>query len=148
MGIIVVVLVLLAGVYVMWVRTDAPSYAPHPSEAPGRGVVGVKGDASEPFDIEIVYTDNGYVPTEITVPKGTRIRFLNESNAETWPASGIHPTHSLYPEKSPADCLGSSFDSCASLARGEFFDYTFNYVGRWSFHDHLHGYHGGVIIVQ
>jgi plastocyanin len=145
---IVVVLALLAGVYVMWTRSSSISYKPTPVEAPGRGVVGMKGEDSDPYDIEIVYTDNGYVPTEITVPKGTRIRFINESNAETWPASGIHPTHTLYPEKESSDCLGSSFDSCKALAQGEFFDFTFNYVGNWSFHDHLHGYHSGVINVR
>ncbi len=145
---IVVVLVLLAAAYVSWMRSSVPSYEPHPLEAPGHGVVGLKGVDEDPYDIEIVYTDDGYVPTELTIPKGTRVRFLNESNTETWPASGIHPTHTLYPEKLSTDCLGSSFDSCASLVQGAFFDYTFNYVGRWSFHDHLHGYHSGTITVE
>jgi hypothetical protein len=149
-GIAVVVCVLLAGAYVVqnrYGRTDA-TYQVQAAEEPGRGVVGMVSRDHDPVDIVIAYTKDGYATTSVTVKKGTRIRFLNESDEPTWPASGIHPTHTLYPEKQDSDCLGSSFDSCKTLARGEYFDYTFNYVGRWPFHDHMHGYHSGEIIVE
>ena len=99
------------------------------------------------FDVEIKYTDQGFEPSDITVAQGTRVRFLNNSNQEIWPASGIHPTHTLYPEKATTDCLGSSFDSCATLKKGEFYDFTFYYIGVWPYHDHLHAYQTGTITV-
>src|SRR3989344_8568347 len=131
------------GAYV-WINPKAPAYN-SPDEAPGQGVVGAVATDRDPFDVAITYTDDGYDPAEVTVQKGTRVRFVNEAETGTWPASGVHPTHSLYPEKNNTDCLGSSFDSCAELKNGEFFAYTFNYVGEWRFHDHLHAYHTGVV---
>lgn len=150
-GIVVVLVVLIAAGYVVRTRFGSaytPSYQPPAVEAPGRGVVGTAKTDTDTYDVQIVYTNDGYVPKDIVIKKGTRVRFLNESIDDTWPASGIHPTHTLYPEKEPTDCLGSSFDSCASLAPGKFFDYTFNYVGKWPFHDHLHGYNTGTIVVE
>ncbi|MBI5457506.1 hypothetical protein HY971_02150 [Candidatus Kaiserbacteria bacterium] len=139
---------LLGGGYLLsqGTRSSAPTFQ-EPAEPSGRGVVGNEKTSNDPFDIVIPYTDEGYATTSITVKSGTRVRFLNQSGEETWPASGIHPTHTLYPEKEKADCLGSSFDSCAALKTGEFFDFTFNYTGTWSFHDHLHAYHIGSIVV-
>jgi len=37
--------------------------------------------------------------------------------------------------------------SRAALKNDEFFDFTFNYPGTWNFHDHLHPYDTGSIIV-
>lgn len=148
-GIVIVLVVLLAVAYVVRTRVgsgEVQSYQAPVLEAPGRAVVGKK-NAPDPYDVQIAYTDSGFATTSIVIKKGTRVRFINESTMSEWPASGIHPTHTLYPEKEPTDCLGSSFDSCASLATGEYFDYTFNYVGEWPFHDHLHGYNTGKIIV-
>ena len=95
----------------------------------------------------ITYTDDGFSPADISITQGQRVRFLNDSKESTWPASGVHPTHSLYPEKESSDCLGSSFDACTSLTRGEFYDFTFYYPGTWTFHDHVHAYNTGSITV-
>ena len=149
-GIVLVLIILFACAFGAWNRfgvQSIDSYRAPASQPPGRGVVGTRGGA-DPYDILIEYTDSGYATTSITIKQGTRVRFLNTSSSETWPASGIHPTHTLYPEKEPTDCLGSSFDSCTRLAPGEFFDFTFFYTGTWSFHDHVHGYHTGVITVE
>lgn len=127
-----------------------PHEAPHTTEGnlpPGKGVVGKAASNTDPFDITITLTDDGFTPRDITVPPGTRVRFLNASKDEFWPASGIHPTHTLYPEKESTDCLGSSFDACDALAPGYFYDFTFYYEGRWPYHDHLHGYYSGSITV-
>ena len=124
------------------------SYTTPTPEAPGHGVVGNAQLVSDPYDILIEYTDEGFTPRDISIAKGTRVRFLNSSSEETWPASGIHPTHSLYPEKQSTDCLGSSFDSCYPLKNGEFFDFTFYYTGEWRYHDHIHAYQTGSITVM
>ena len=140
--------VLVLGVGFIW-WMNAPRVSPYdvPNEPPGHGVVGnVKLDA-DPFDVTITYTADGLVPQDSTIKKGQRVRFENDSKEAFWPASGVHPTHSLYPEKESTDCLGSSFDACQDLKTGEFFDFTFNYPGTWPFHDHLHAYHSGSITV-
>ena len=148
-GLVIAALVIAASVvHARYSDPVVSRYRNVPVEAPGKGVVGNSKTDHDPYDLEIVYTDDGYATTSVTIKKGTRIRFSNRSATPTWPASGIHPTHTLYPEKEPTDCLGSSFDSCQSLMQGEYFDFTFNYVGRWPFHDHLHGYHSGTIVVE
>ena len=144
-----VVIVCAVGGYFLWQNSvQAPSYEPTPSELPGKGVVGSSKSDTGQFDITIEYTDDGFKPRDIIIKQGTRVRFLNSSSEETWPAVGIHPTHSLYPEKENTDCLGSSFDSCAALKNGEFFDFTFYYTGEWRYHDHIHAYQTGSITVM
>ena len=151
-GIVVMGTLLLMGVsaatYVYVYEKTPETVRPMPlPESPGIGVVGNEKTDTDPFDVAIEYTDEGYVPRDISIAKGTRVRFINHSSLESWPASGVHPTHTLYPEKATTDCLGSSFDSCDALSPGEFFDYTFFYEGRRPFHDHLRGYHSGTITV-
>ena len=99
--------------FLLFARSAAHAPAPYqaPSGMPDKGAVDTAAHSTDPYDIEIIFNGEGYAPGEITVKKGTRVRFSNTSNVPTWPASGVHPTHSLYPEKGPTDCLGSSFDS-------------------------------------
>lgn len=124
-----------------------PAYEPPAQEPPGHGVVGNSKLDNDPYDVLITYTDDGFSPLDITIPQGTRVRFLNKSSSTFWPAVGVHPTHTLYPEKESTDCLGSAFDACQDLSQGEFFDFTFYYIGQWPYHDHLHAYNTGTITV-
>ena len=100
------------------------------------------------YDALITYTNAGYNPLSLTIKKGQTVRFLNDSSSEqTWPASAIHPTHALYPQKSSSDCLGSSFDACRALNSSEHWDFTFSEVGTWRYHDHLHTNKTGTVVV-
>ena len=95
----------------------------------------------------ITFTDAGFEPSQVTIKKGETVRWMNNSGSKVWPASAVHPTHSIYPQKSASDCLGSSFDSCRGLAKGEVWDFTFNNAGTWKFHDHLHASKTGSVTV-
>jgi len=96
---------------------------------------------------EISYTENGYEPAEVTVKEGDAVKWINNSGVEMWPASAVHPTHSIYPQKSDADCLGSSFDACRRMQPGESYTFTFRFSGDWKFHDHVRPSKTGVIHV-
>lgn len=96
---------------------------------------------------EISYTENGYEPAEVTIKKGQAVRWVNNSSAEMWPASAVHPTHSIYPQKSDSDCLGSSFDACRRMSPGESYEFTFNERGDWKFHDHVRPSKTGIVHV-
>ncbi|MCE9541478.1 cupredoxin domain-containing protein [Candidatus Kaiserbacteria bacterium] len=146
-GIVAAAVLLAGGGYIYSERPHVPSYASPAAQPPGHGIVGNSKLDTDPYDVLITYTDEGFSPADISIAQGQRVRFLNNSKQTTWPASGLHPTHTLYPEKESSDCLGSSFDSCAELQKGEFFDFTFNYAGVWTFHDHLHPYSTGSITV-
>ncbi|MBI4117573.1 MAG: cupredoxin domain-containing protein [Parcubacteria group bacterium] len=93
----------------------------------------------------IVFENNAFTPAEITVKKGDAVSFLNKTEQNLWPASGVHPTHALYP--TTGGCLGSTFDACRALKTGEEFTFTFDIVGTWPFHDHLHPDKRGKVIV-
>lgn len=98
--------------------------------------------------VVISYTEEGYAPANVTIKKGDTVRFVNNATSqETWPASAVHPTHTVYPEKSASDCLGSSFDACRGLKAGESWEFTFNSAGEWRFHDHMHPSQTGTVIV-
>lgn len=147
-GLLIVLAILGAAAYYFGSRaSNALDYTPPAQQPPGKGVVGNARLDSDPYDITITYTDDGFSPRDITIDQGTRVRFVNNSSSTFWPASGVHPTHTLYPEKEGSDCLGSAFDACEDLQPGEFYDFTFYYIGNWSYHDHLHAYNTGTITV-
>ena len=148
---LIVAIVVLAGAYLllkgntaMAPEVDDLSSGTMKEDTGGSVMVGDEESAGDSMMDEdpavvVAYTDVGYEPKEVTVKKGETVRFVNNSSSqETWPASAVHPTHSVYPEKSASDCLGSSFDACRGLKSGESWDFTFNTVGEWKFHDHMH----------
>lgn len=103
---------------------------------------------ASPYGALITFTDTGFKPLKVSIKQGQTVRFLNQSDTyEMWVASNIHPTHSLYQEKGPNDCLGSSFDQCEAVGEGEYWDFTFDVSGSWDFHNHTRAVEGGEIIV-
>jgi plastocyanin len=84
-------------------------------------------------------TSTGFQPTNITIKAGTTITFVNDDNAPHWPASGEHPTHTILP----------GFDALRALTQGETYSFTFDKVGAWPYHDHLHpDWQGTITVVQ
>ena len=101
----------------------------------------------------IEITSSGFMPSELTIPKGTKVTWVNKDAEEHWPASATHPTHKVYPGSDIEKCGTSEqegiFDACHNLASGESWSFTFNEVGSWNYHDHLDlGFGFGKIIVE
>ncbi|MAZ67156.1 hypothetical protein CL652_00035 [bacterium] len=99
------------------------------------------------FHALVEYTDGGFSPASVTINKGETVRFVNNSSQPLWVSSAVHPTHSVYPEKSEKDCLGSSFDTCRVLQAAEFWEFTFDYTGEWRYHNHVRPQDIGSIVV-
>ena len=100
------------------------------------------------YDVEIppntvLITSSDFRPTTITINQGDTITWINQGSKESWPASNIHPTHTLYPGSS----LCEEFDSCM-ISPGESWSFTFNEVGIWIYHDHLNPSLEGLIEVK
>lgn len=86
----------------------------------------------------ITLTENGFEPKEISIKQGETVRFVSQiSDREYWPASDSHPTHNLL----------SSFDPERALQSGEAWEFTFDTLGSWEFHDHLYSTFKGTITV-
>lgn len=89
-------------------------------------------------DAVITRTPDGYEPTDVTIHVGDTIMFKNESGTFHWPASNVHPTHTLY----------SDFDPREPVAPGDTWSFTFMRAGTWGFHDHIRANLIGRIVVE
>lgn len=92
----------------------------------------------EPKRVEVDYDGMQFDPSSVTIAVGDTVVFRNKSQGDFWPASNPHPTHSDYP----------GFDARKNIGPGQTYEFTFNKVGRWSFHNHLSPSIGGIIIVE
>lgn len=148
----IVIIVILVGGYLLWQSYSQPGETGTPSPTPTTPTPTPATPTPTPpastTAVTVAYTDAGYSPSSVTIKKGQAVRFVNNSTSQdVWPASAVHPTHSVYPEKSALDCLGSSFDACKGLKPGESWEFTFNSVGEWRYHDHLHPSKTGTVVV-
>lgn len=100
----------------------------------------------------ITMDDDGYMPGTVTIKAGESVEWVNKSTRDFWPASNIHPTHSLYPDSSIFKCLTPEepniFDACLPIESGTTYSFTFNHVGEWRYHDHLRPNKTGIIRVE
>lgn len=86
----------------------------------------------------VVYLDSGFSPATLTVPRGTKVTFRNDSRKQMWVASDPHPVHTNL----------SPFDSREGIAPGGSYSYTFNDSGTWGYHNHLDSGDEGTITVE
>lgn len=77
--------------------------------------------------VPITMDETGFTPATVTVAVGSQVTFVNNGQAQHWPASAVHPTHSVLP----------GFDAKRGLGTGETYSYTFDESGTWHCHDHL-----------
>lgn len=100
----------------------------------------------------VSFDGSAYSPNILTVEAGTTVVFENNSDRNMWPASAIHPTHTLYPGSSIAKCgtedADSIFDACGAVNPGDSYSFTFDEVGEWKYHDHLRPSANGRIVVN
>ena len=80
---------------------------------------------SSGFQHLVSYGDDGFSPAALTVAAGDTVRFTNNSTKDVWIASVNYPGQS--------SCGGSSFDTCLVLKSGEFWEFTFDEVGSWTY---------------
>jgi len=86
---------------------------------------------SNGFQYLISYTDGGFEPLSLLVKKGETVRFTNNSQGGLWVASVARPGATVYPGRS--DCGASAFGTCAALKPGDFWEFTFDVAGTWSY---------------
>lgn len=94
-------------------------------------------DATGQDRVEVVLTNEGFVPRYLTISKGATVVFTNTTERDYWPASDLHPSHDIY----------SAFDPMRPLASDETWQFTFDKVGAWGLHDHIRSYYTGIIYV-
>ena len=89
----------------------------------------------------ISMTSAGFSPATLTISIGDTVVFVNDDSSQHWPASYRHPTHTDYPGSGISKCGSSEedtiFDSCGGISIGESYQFQFNEIGLWEYHDHL-----------
>lgn len=100
------------------------------------GVLAFADQAWAGSNVTVKITSAGFVPNEVTIRQGESVMWINEDNAPHWPASNPHPIHTGYPS-GVRGCIGSSFDACHGMNKGESYTFVFDKVGTWGVHDHL-----------
>lgn len=85
----------------------------------------------------ITLTEYGFSPATLTIQKGDTLTFKTTREKTFWPASNLHPTHTIFPE----------FDPQEPIEPDTSWSFTFNKLGTWKYHDHLAPSFEGSIIV-
>lgn len=75
----------------------------------------------------VLMKKDSFEPETVTIKKGATLEFKNVDTTARWPASNIHPTHGIYPE----------FDPRQPIDPGQSWNFTFDKIGSWKYHDHL-----------
>ena len=88
-------------------------------------------------DVTVNYTSSGFNPATVTIKKGTKVTFVNNSSSSMQPASAPHPSHTDYP----------AFDPKTAIKAGQSWTFTFDKVGSWKYHDHLNPTRFGTVVV-
>ena len=153
-GIIVILIVLLGGYFLFFNKTpdtqnlatiEPISSQTQNSQQEGQQTGQVKAN-------EVIYTDAGYAPAEITVKMGDTVVFKNESSQGMWTASANHPSHTIYSgaflQQHCPDTSNTSLDECKSVQPGESWSFTFTKAGTWFYHNHVNSSKFGKVIVQ
>lgn len=87
--------------------------------------------------VGVVLTDAGFEPRDFSIKRGGTVTFSTDRDVPFWPASNVHPDHSLYP----------AFDPKRPLGQDETWTFTFDEAGDWGFHDHVRSYFSGTVYV-
>ena len=99
------------------------------------------GPAGDPVEakVDARFVDGALHPGSVTIVVGEAVRWVNDgADFIVWPASGVHPTHQLYP----------CFDARKPIAPGGSWTFTFDQPGVWDYHDHLNPRTKGVVVVE
>ncbi|MBI4089066.1 hypothetical protein HY415_03145 [Candidatus Kaiserbacteria bacterium] len=154
-GVIIVLVIVVAGGWYLFSRT--PTKEPAPEGTATSQTPTVDDTAPETVaenaavsGVTVTYTDQGFSPASITIPAGATVTFMNQSAKNMWVASAMHPEHTVYSGTSLAqhcpDTTGTAFDECAAGVPGSSFSFTFNKEGSWKYHDHIDSTKFGTVV--
>ena len=165
MSIVITVLVLLViGFIILLVLNNGEDEKANSTSNTGNAVQSdsAVSAGTKTYDVEI--TSSEFSPSNLEINKGDGVRWTNKGSAGSWPASAMHPTHTVYSGvsnyedgnsfKGSKACVSEgqakegAFDSCKTLKRGESWSFTFNQIGSWGYHDHVQSGRYGKIVVK
>ena len=150
-GVVAVVVIAILGFVFLGNQSGSQYTAPTPQTptAPTPTPIAPPQPPSNPItssSATVTYTDSGFSPATIPIKKGDTVIFKNTASDDMRVSSNPHPIHNGYP--TTGGCVGSTFDSCSTIHPGSSWSFTFTFVGKWGYHNHLNPSEGGTVIVQ
>ena len=128
---VILVVGLVGGVY--FLTSNDERSTSNTNEAPTSPTSNLSDDEV----VVVTYTSEGFEPNNVTVKVGDTVRFKNENDKRMWVASNIHPIHSVY----------SEVDQFFGSGKNSSYDFTFEQLGNWEYHNHLKAVRRGVVNV-
>ena len=113
--------------------------------------VDVNAGANAANTTTVRYSASGFSPSNITVPVGGAVNFINDTSGALWVAADEHPTHTEFDGTDRAThCSGSyagatPFDQCQT---GSSYTFVFTKAGTYEYHNHSAAQFGGTVVVQ
>ena len=149
-SILVIIIILIIGFFIFkYVVTEKESGKKEVKEEVKKNEVVLR---EVPKQHSIEFTSSGYSPKELEIKQGDSVNWVNKNNIPMWPASAIHPTHTVYPGTDIRNCgkvlEGKMFDACAEHITKKSFSFVFNEKGKWYYHDHINPRFTGQITVN
>jgi plastocyanin len=146
-GIIAIILLLFAGVYLLGINRGGANSSPTPiptnpitkqSTTPTTASPSASPSTTPTAAVhQVILTADGFSPATLTIKAGDSVTWINQSGADATVNSNPHPTHTDYPPLN----LGT-FSNGASLSL------TFPKKGTYGFHNHFDPSQKGTIIVE
>lgn len=133
-GLLVVISLAIVGGGLMWWLGGANDSAHSPQTA-NSGGSSTSNDPSTAADVEIIYSQDGFSPSAMSIKVGDTVRWVNQSGDEMWVASDDHPEHTDY--------LGFDQEGV-----GNSYQFTFDRSGTWGYHNHARHIHEATITVN
>ena len=87
--------------------------------------------------VQVNYDGKKFDPASVDIKVGDIVIFKNNSDGAMWPASAPHPSHTAYPE----------FDAKEAIDPGGKWQFKFEKVGSWKYHNHSNPSAFGVVNV-
>ncbi|MBI1960938.1 MAG: hypothetical protein HYS43_01560 [Candidatus Liptonbacteria bacterium] len=134
-------------------NTSAPSTPPAVEQS---GPLRQSSSEASPQDAaltaQVVAGTGAFSPQTVTIRKGGSVTWTNAGTASVWPASAMHPTHTVYPGSDIKKCgtaeAGAIFDACRGISTGQTYTFTFPAPGTWKYHNHLNPSMTGTVVVE
>ncbi len=146
--VIVIVLIAIVGFLIFNLQSDKEVS----SNFPAQGNENVEETIVNKENNIIEISSSGFSQKILEINQGDSVKFINKDSSSHWPATAMHPTHTVYPGSDIKKCDTAEesdiFDSCRGLKQGEEWSFTFNEKGNWNYHDHLAASLKGTIVVN
>lgn len=144
-------IVVIGGIYYLFTRPSATETQTPSQTSVSQQTATTTQPTQTSMSATVIYGPNGFSPATVTIAKGSKVTFVNQSGNEMWLASDPHPTHQGYDGTTKnVHCASgyagaAPFDQCST---GDSFSFTFDKSGTWGYHNHANDSDEGTVIVQ